>query len=328
MQVTTNADDSSSADSLFSKHKVDLIIWGKVKAGDVAELQIEIPRRPPDTIIIIAPNSLSDFLANRLQRYLIRAVANSYWDAFIVDDPTILAAGADQIEKFISKVDWSTEKPKDPDEEMQLLRDKIFLEAVAGQRMLDAALAFNDGDRAKRAVSHFERATAIRDGAGDIKNVISEDWRNSYNRSLLKDAQLNKTKMLAQLAASIYSKKYRDDAAMKNGGNSDLQKEADTAASAAWTLYSITKDEKTMKSARRLACESLLRWRGWQEYVEYRKRTPDTLAKKGLELGRLPKVPPAENTEAFGILLALQKDPSAILKVGSKIKELKDCESF
>ncbi|MCW2189514.1 hypothetical protein AB7M45_002284 [Bradyrhizobium elkanii] len=327
MQVTTNLGDQSSADSIFSAQKAGLIISGKVTGERTTELQIKIPRHPSETVVL-ASNSFSEFLAVRLQRYLIRALANSYWEAFVQDDPKILAAGADEIDRFISLVDWSTETPNGPDEEIQLLRDKIFLEATAGQRMLDAALGPKDGSRAMRAVSHFERATAIRNGAGDYKEIISENWKNAYHRALLLDAQLNKTKRSAQLAVSIYSKEYQDAVAEKSTSDDTLRKKSDNAAAAAWSLYSITKDQDSLKSARRLACESLLRWRRWQDYVEEWERTPDPLAKKGLQQGTILRAPPAENSEAYKIFLALQKDPAFVLKSGSRIKQIKDCETF
>jgi hypothetical protein len=328
-QVTTSADDSSSAKNLLFGYHSNLILWGNAAKEGRVELQIaqrgyKLEEKMP---IILTSVSISDFVAKQMQKYLIKAIVDSPY-GISSEPPANIAAYADQVEAFTQSVDWSV----DPSEDalaIDRVWDQMEMNATVGRLMLAAARGSGDGSRAKKAVAYFQYASSLLDKADkevEFKGVLKNNWSSDYRVALLSDGQLNKNEESGKLAASMYLKEYEDD--RKIGLSSrQLYQDAGLAAFAVSELYSITKDQDTANSTLRLACESLVWLRHWQkDNIESEKWLAD-LAQKGKYPGTLGESPNPEKGEPYKILVRFGKDPSAIFAPGRKMN-VEDCNTF
>lgn len=330
--VTTEAQDSSfeegSAAWLLARYKSDLILWGKVAAGPQVELHVWQHGlfRYPSIQTELKPADIPEFIVKQLQSNLIHAIEYSATKTSSSNSPAILANYADQVDAFAQSVDRYPDGLGASLHDFFRLRDTIGIHVAAGRLMTTAAAASKDGQRTKKAIAFFDRASAMWDGAGDEKKVIPNDWRQDENIALLLDARLNKDEGSAKLAASRYLADYEED--HKNGNASyDLAADARKAASAAFEVYTITRDQDAASSSIRLSCVSLLLLRYWQADEEAIRKRNLELAQQGRVGAVLPNIPPPEQSEAYKILVRFGKDPSSIFAPGPKMK-LKDCEAF
>lgn len=329
--VTTAAQVSSfeegSAAWLLARYKSDLVLWGKVAAGPQVELHVwqRGPFRDPNIQTELKPTDIPEFIATRLQSDLIHAIEYSAMETSSSNPPAILANHADQVDAFAQSIDRNG--PGASLDDFLRLRDTIEIHVAAGRLMTTAATASNDGQRAKKAVAYFDRASTMWDGAGDEKSVISNDWRQDESNALLLDARLNKDQGSAKLVASRYLADYEEARKNRNAEPYRLAAYAGQAASAAFEVYTITHDQDAASSSIRLSCASLLLLRYWQaDEVTIRKRNLK-LAQQDRLGAVLPNIPPPEQSEAYKILIRFGKDPSSIFAPGPGMK-LEDCEAF
>ncbi|WP_201841412.1 hypothetical protein [Microvirga zambiensis] len=328
-QVTKNREDRSSAENLLSGYNSDLVLWGKVAKEGQIELQITERRPPPNANepIVLTQVDIPEFVAKQLRSYLMHAIKDSAQEISSSEPPANLADYADRVDAFIQNTDWTDDPSEDRMEKFERRRDEIGMHAAAGRLMLAAALANKDGLRVKKAIFYFARASSIVDGMDDFKELIINDWADEYSLALLSDARLNKAEDSAKHAASMYLKKYEEAVENRVITNGQLHRYAGNAASAVSELYSITRNQDSANSAIRLACESLLRLRYWQQDRKWLEKRNAPLARRGLQQGILPKALPPEQSEAYKILMHFGKDPSIVFAPWPGMK-LKDCETF
>jgi hypothetical protein len=192
--------EKGSAAWLLARYKSDLILWGKVVEGRQVELHVwqQGPIRDANIRIGLRPGDISEFVAKQLQSHLVHAIWYSAGRMSSSNPPA--RDYVDRVEAFVQSIDWNTGGFGRPADE---LRDKIDIHVAAGQVMNAAASASKHGQRASRAIAHFERASSIWDGAEKserFKNIIQNYWRRDYRSALRLDAQLNKVKRSAELA--------------------------------------------------------------------------------------------------------------------------------
>jgi hypothetical protein len=330
VHATANSDDSSSAGTLLTRYNAGLLLSGTVAKGGQIALQVSSGGGLATTTkpMTLTQDTIPQAIAKQLQIYLIQAIEESSLHIAPSSGPAAnLADYADRVDALVPRIDWTDDPSQDDLQRLERLRDKIGIYAAAGHLMLVAALASNDGARAKKAVAYFALASSTFDGSGDPKPVVAFEWQDNYSFALLTDARLNKAVDSAKLAASRYLKAYQDEETVAPYEVEELYPLAGAAASAAAELYSITQSQDDEQSAIRLACESVLQLRYYTENRPVAEQRAAPLAKQGLSQGSLPEAPPPEQTEGYKILVRLGKNPSAIFAPGPEMK-LKDCETF
>jgi hypothetical protein len=331
VHVTANSDDSSSAGTLLTRYNAGLLLSGTVAKGGQIALQVSSGGGFATTTepMTLTQDTIPQAVAKQLQIYLIQAIEESSLHISRSSGPAAnLADYADRVDALVQRIDWTDDPSESEEEKSDRLRDRIGISASAGRLMLVAALAANNGGRLKKAIAYFAFASSAYGSQGNPKPIIRYDWEDDYSTALLTDARLNKAQDSAQLAASRYLKAYQDSVNNLTGeGNDRLYRRADLAASAEAALYSITQSQDAKQSAIRLACESMLRLRFYNEDQQIRESHPSPLARQGLSQGILPTLPPPEQTEGYKLLASFGKNPSAIFAPGPDM-ELKDCETF
>jgi hypothetical protein len=231
------------------------------------------------------------------------------------------------VDAFVQSFDRNFYGSGGPMDDFLRVRDSIEIHVAAGRVMTLAALASKDEQLTKKAISYFGLASWLWDGAGNQKDVISNDWRQDENIALLQDARLNKDEGSAKLAASRYLADYQEARKNTYSESVGLADDARKAASAAFEVYTITHDQDAASSAIRLSCESLLLLRYWQaDEAEIRKRNRDLAQQRRLG-AVLPNLPAPDQSEAYKILVSFGKDPSSIFAPGPEM-QVKDCEAF
>ncbi|WP_271609901.1 MULTISPECIES: esterase/lipase family protein [unclassified Bradyrhizobium] len=343
LQVSTSAATGKRGSSfgegsaawLLRRHNSDLILWGKVTDEKRVELHVwhRGPFRDPSIQTELKPADVATFVATKLQSDLVHAIEYSARETSSSNPPPILAKYADQVDALAQSIDrnanelGASARLEGPLRDFLRLRDTIGIHVASGRLMKTAATASNDGQRAKKAVAHFERASAMWDGAGKNKSSLSNDWKRDESAALLLDAQLNKNKVSAKLVASRYLADYEEARKNLNYLNYQLAEYAQRAASAASEASAITGDRDSTSASIRLACESLLLLRYWQDDKKEIQKHNLELARQSRMGAVLPDTPPPEQSEAYQSLDRLKKNPSSIVARGRRMK-LKDCESL
>ncbi|TPI78487.1 lysophospholipase [Mesorhizobium sp. B2-8-9] len=318
LQVTANSEDGSSVERLLSDYNSDLVIGGRVATAEAIHLQIgqRGQQLTSGGWIVLVPTAISEFVPKQLQDYILHAVEDSAREVSGSEPPASILSYADQLDVFMQRIDWS---------EKGLERDKIEMYSASGRVLLAAALSSNNGPKAKRSIDYFLKASTLLSTYRD--SAVKNDWSDEYNLSLFTDARLNKSETSAKSAFALYLNKYKDAVEAKYVSNYDLYVLSSAAASAASVLYSITLDREAANSTNRLACESLLRLRYWQEDRKAIEKRDKALTEKGLSQGLLPEAPPPERSEGYKLLLGSGKDPNAIFAQGKEMKP-EDCKEF
>jgi hypothetical protein len=330
--VFENGQDDSSIERLSSRYNAGLILWGKVVQGKQVELRV----RPLDghlnrtQSIALTPAFVPEFVAKQLRHDLFGAIYFSALIASSNNSPANLADYADRVEAIVQSADWS-------DDSLSGVSEHIRMYVSAGRLMLKAALANHDGQRVKKAIAYFVRASSTIDSSDSYKQVLSRDWENDYRFALLSDARLNKVAESAQLAASIYLHEYNENLKNLNVASEDLAADAEVTASAFSELYSITQSQEAAHSAIRLACENLVWLRYSLEGAEERERrsifdrklTPqeEKLRREYAAERQRKFIRQVELSEASNILTRFGKNPSAIFIPGSRMK-VEACKTF
>jgi uncharacterized membrane protein len=317
VHVTANDDDSSSAGTLLRRYNADLLLSGTVVKGGQIALQMSSGGglATTSTPITLTQDTIPQVVAKQLQSFAIAAIEDSALKVSSSEPAANLADFADRVDAFVKRIDWTDDPSASDKDKSARLAQRIGMNAAAGLLMLGADLAAKGGARVKKAVEYFAAASSACDGLPDPKPFVRYDWDGDYSFALLTDARLNKAQESAQLAASRYSKAYQDSVNNLTGeGNDQLYQRAELAASAHAELYSITQSQDAEQSTIRLACESMLRLRFYNEDMQARESHPSTLARQGLSQGNLPTLPPPEQTDAYKLLVSFGKDPSVIFK--------------
>jgi hypothetical protein len=330
VHATTNDDDSSSPGTLLTRYNADLLLSGTVvKGGQIAsQMSSGGGLATTSTPITLTQDTIPQVVAKQLQSSVIAVIEDSALKVSSSEPAANLADFADRVDAFVKRIDWTDDPSASDEDKTARLAKRIGMNAAAGRLMLEADLAAKGGARVKKAVAYFTAASSAYDGLPDPKPFVRYDWDGDYSFALLTDARLNKAQDSAQLAASRYSKAYQDSVNNLTGeGNDRLYRRADLAASADAELYSITQSQDAKQSAIRLACESMLRLRFYNEDMQARESHPNPLAQQGLSQGILPTLPPPKQTDAYKLLVSFGKDPSVIFKPGPDMV-LEDCAKF
>jgi hypothetical protein len=302
---------------LRSDRSANLLLWGKATGGNVElhgeELYSSDAEARPT---IVARDRLSAFLDDGARALLIEGVVGSHHEELPARTPAQLASYADQVERFVRKVEERASPSGDPFDDLRLAQDKVRLHSAAGNWMLSAGAALRDGGRIGKSIAHFRRASAIRNSNAEYQEVMPVNWNDAYEKALLWDAKLNRSQASARRAADRYQTDY--DRGLANPGVTAYHRslKANAAASAWKELATLSRDPKARRSANRLACESLLWSQIWQIDSAEAKKANMAYIKKGLSLGIVPSLPPPEKSEAYRILKDAGKDPSPIFRVG------------
>jgi len=330
-----SSSDEGSAAWLLRRHNSDLVLWGKVTGEQRVELHVwhRGPFRDPSIQTELKPADVPAFVATKLQSDLVHAIEHSARETSSSYPPPILSKYADQVDAFAQSIDRNADELGasaglgGPLRDFLRLRDTIGIHVAAGRLMKAAATASNDGQRARLAISHFERASEMWDGAGKNKSSLSNDWKRDESAALLLDARLNRNQVSAKLAASRYLADYEEARKNLNYLNYQLAEYAQRAASAASEASAVTGDRDSTRASIRLACESLLLLRYWQDDKKEIQKHNLELARQSRLGAVLPDIPPPEQSEAYQSLDRLKRNPSSIIARGRRMK-LKDCESF
>lgn len=329
LHVTPDTESGSAPDRLLSRYGADLLLWGRVDPSGRVDLKMMQPNNTLDggARDRFQASAVNDFVAKNLRIHVLQAVRGSARQMTSSNPPANLLEYADQVQSLLAKQDWGS-GAKEGRVAIDSLREQAQFNSAAANLMLAAGIAAKDGAHVAKAVDYFKRAYAIRNTSKESKYLISEDWEENYKYALLVDARMNKNAASGELASAKYLFDY--EGAKKNSGASTYQcfRTAGVAASAASALYAITQKKSDADKSIRLACESLLWLRLWQEDHAWEEKRDAELAKQGKSPGYLPDVPPPETTEAYQILVGFGKSPSDITKSATRIKRLQDCENF
>jgi hypothetical protein len=304
--VDANGGGDTSSGNLPSLYNADLMLWGKVVQGGQVEIHLSSDSGTP---ITLTPAGIPDFVAKQLRPGLFVAIENSARNISSKEPPANLAAYADQIEAVVQNADWS-------DVSAQGQTERAWMYAAAARLMEAAAVASNDGPRAKKAVTYFAQASSIIEGS-EYKDILINDWTINYRSALQLDARLNNAADSAQLAASMFLDDYDNDVKNLNVLNYILNVKAELAASAFFELYSITHSQDAANSAVRLACESLVWLRSYQSDS---KSVEAKLQEEG-------QPSPPVTSQGSDILTSFGKNPSAILTATPEMKP-EACQTF
>lgn len=324
--MTDNREDKSFAQKLLTSYGASLAVSGRsTKEG--SEIQFDTPTHPKE-IIALPAEADKEAIAKRLDIVFARSISEWSQEVTPALPADNLADSAVRIEAFSYRIDWSKLTPNDETDAYLRLKAHIDFEAGVGRLLTVTALATQNGEWAKKAIEHFNHATALFNASANFKGILREYWKNNYHEALLADARFSKSPESAQLAAAIYAKEYDISFASHVATALDVHDAADMAASAAWALYEINHNDDGVKTTSRFACLSLYWLKRYAADVEERMRPGDPLAKKGLQHGILAKPPEPEKSRGYAALKAIKKDPDVIMALHSRIRRPEDCDSF